>query len=1387
MLKISILKIEDPGCFWGRILKGFGVLSESPEEYQKLHDQMNLFYHEVHQDIDKIKPASLEQGQICIVYSIELKSWCRAFVESLFLSTDGYHAMCFLVDKAERVVVKADDVRAPVEKFMSLPYWAKKFRLSGVQPVTLLVDICNEKAGLIPATRWDSAAIQYFINIVQGSTLTEAMLRIIEGDSFGVELYLTINNEKICVNDDLVIKKFACYLSSTEKNKASTQQSEDDDNFEPEMSPCQLSLPTMDLHKESRSPAEILWPGFMQGSTLKQVSVRREHVNPVVVKQDKDPAVPEIPVQVEMCPVIERKTIKSDPQDEYRRTIENLTEKSKIMDLSSPNCNLRSELVVKELDTQNGYKENMENITEDADQIDLKRSASKNLESDETALREECTCDRNINASKDIDEELAKARLLQFLNPDPLNSGSEPLMHTQGILESRSGVFLHSVTRISPCTSLDTAPITDNLKKALIRHKYQGPNLPEAYCWPAIARGCDTVLISHSGKDPLSYIPPFLTFLQLSSVYSSLLSRTGPIAVVLCPGWQKAQYVFDTLEEYKLFQPLNPMLILVGLGKEEAKNVKILKGCQIIVTTPKSLVRLLAHHCFLFLRLCHLVFDEVDVLFSRASEQMSAILEHFKKAATSEERVSLPQQIIAVGDRWNKQIRDLVKEYMSDPCVVITIMEEAALYGNVHQVILVCLDCEKISVLLSALDFTPDIFQKTLIFTDSAKEADHVFKAVSNTSAFCLKVHEGLTYRFDFVMEQWRKEIGFGTHIILVLTNDCMKALGITDATCIVHFSFPSTPKMFGSRLCSMSENFRNLVEQNTLEQEFSNAKSVLLLSEKNAGHVTGVLRYFEHADVKLPPELTHFAEGVLMAKEEQKSGRPLCKYLKCFGFCSTPAPTRERQVPDQSTGIAGACDSRICSDRHFVRPEQETQPHPSCGTISVLPLYVVNASCYFGRIVSKKEDLYSSLAADMAEYYACNLQGVKEITKGGLYGIKEGTVYHRVQALDIPEKGDCLFYSISVRFIDEGRAGEVREHQLLCLPSEFQSLPPQAVEFIVCRVKPIDNEIEWNPKVSRHINQKIKGVQHEAKIVLRLGNTIWVDPMIRVTKLANLRTYINEYNIRSEIIGTGMGTDNPEHVALLRQLCLREGLGQVVETQQEINLESSTASSVQNTVNSSDELAAVSSDDCNSTPSEGKDSNQQESLSVSYLSSDHEDVSLGNCVPALANPFPVKITGDLKPTSKIREAVLHKNRLHPEVQWFQKEDSVIINIKIQNPHAHECEFFSDRVTFSALVDDKLYCADLELHDRILEDKSTCAIKCNEPVITLIKEKKGVWQRLLQHKNTCVTLDFDHFDDLEEEEEVMFCNGGDTTAKYASSLPDEEGCYVYSDGESDSD
>lgn len=66
---------------------------------------------------------------------------------------------------------------------------------------------------------------------------------------------------------------------------------------------------------------------------------------------------------------------------------------------------------------------------------------------------------------------------------------------------------------------------------------------------------------------------------------------------------------------------------------------------------------------------------------------MFAILDNFKKNMEVEERESAPHQIVAVGVNWNRHIEHLIKEFMNDPYIVITAMEEAALYGCVQQVL----------------------------------------------------------------------------------------------------------------------------------------------------------------------------------------------------------------------------------------------------------------------------------------------------------------------------------------------------------------------------------------------------------------------------------------------------------------------------------------------------------------------------------------------------------------------------------------------------------------------------------------------------------------------------------------------------------------------------
>ncbi|XP_069919365.1 putative ATP-dependent RNA helicase TDRD12 [Oryctolagus cuniculus] len=1263
MLEVLVLKVEDPDCFWV-IIKGCSPFLDHEVDYQKLNSAMNDFYNSMCKDIE-IKPLMLEEGQVCVVYCPELRCWCRAVIKSIMSSADHYLAECFLVDFAS--------IRVAVESFMQLPYRAKKFRLYCMKPVTLHIDFCEDSAEIVPAKKWDSAAVQYFQNVLKATTQVEAKLCAVEEDTFEVYLYVTIKNEKVCVNDDLVAKNFACYVSPMEKQQLDS-----------------VEKPRLNMNSASSkklNPALTLWPMFLQGKYFQRMedshglnllthSLQHTRCKDVVGDLEPTAAVLDKDVNCNMD------SLRDSPKKKSEK-------KQQCLSLKDENKCIES----------SAYWPTKRGITIYADP-DIPATSASSQKPNEKPL---CLAEK-----KDYDEKNGCVKLLQFLNPDPLRAdGISDLQQLQKLKSAVQPPVAVLWNRIEPCLTIDTSPLSADLKKTLQRNKYPGPSHTESYSWPPIARGCDVVVISHCGNDPLLYLPPVLTILQTGGCYKSLPSRNGPLAVIVCPGWKKAQLTFELLEDYsKSSRPLHPMLLTIGLHKDEAKNLKLPRGCDVIVTTPQSLLRLLTDQSLLFLRLCHLVLDEVEVLFSEANEQMLAILDNFKKNIDVEERESAPHQIVAVGVHWNKHIAHLIREFLNDPCVVITAMEEAALYGNVQQVVHLCLESGKTSTLLQVLDFIPSQTQKTLIFTCSVAEADMVSKVVESNSIFCLKMHKEMVFNLKSVLEQWKKRLSSGSHIVLALTDDCIPLLAITDATCVIHFSFPSSPKVFGGRLYCMSDHFQNLTEQGSpAEQGDRKTKSVLLLTERNASHAMGVLRYLERADAKVPSELYEFTAGVLEAKEDKKATSPLCPYLKAFGFCK---------------------DQRICPDRHHINPEMDmprklsNQALPVSGYIKVIPFYVSNATNYFGRIIDKYLDLFATLNAEMNEYFkdSSNKTAVEKVEKCGLYGLAEKTLFHRVQVLEMSQKEDtCVLNSVLVRFVDEGRTGLVPREQLWRLPEQFCTLPPQAVEFVVCRVKPADNEVEWNPKVTRYIHNKIVGKLHDAKVMLALGNTVWVDPMVHVTKLSNLKTSVIDYNVRAEILSMGMGVDNSAHVERLKKLYEEAKMPAFEE-------------------HLTQTPTAPSPEDAASLHSQQGAGGAEGGADAETSAEDPKPETLS------AN------TGDA-PISKPPQP--HVKSFHPQIKWFQKDDVVILKIQVRNVKDYRCKYFRDRVVFSAWVGDKFYRADLELQGSIRKDSCRCVIRNDEPVITLAKERREPWRGLLRHRNPNVAFDFDHWEECEED------------------------------------
>ncbi|NWZ99770.1 DDX17 helicase, partial [Nesospiza acunhae] len=870
--------------------------------------------------------------------------------------------------------------------------------------------------------------------------------------------------------------------------------------------------------------------------------------------------------------------------------------------------------------------------------------------------------------------------------------------------------FVFLSKKIEPSSVLETAPLFDGLKKELVQNKFSGPTFTQSYCWPPVAGGCDVVAISHEGDDPLLYMPPVLTLLQESD-YQGLPNMSGvciywtrePVTtLILCPGWKKAQLVFDLLKTYgKGCRHLHPMLITLGQNKKAASQMEI-RGCEVVVTTTYNLLRLLEHNPGLLCRLCHLVLDEIEVLFSDTSEQVFTILDCYKKASAWAQG-NLPRQIIAVGTQWNKHITPLIKEFMNDPHIVITVIEEAAIFGNVQQMVQPCINSNRTAELIKILDFTQKNLQKVVVFTDSVTEVEMIHKALKSNSIVSLKKHKESKCNAECVLERWRKMHSSGTPAVLVLTDDCLHSLGITDATWVIHFSFPS-PAVFGQRLQSISDNFCPGIKDSAVDQEDTKTKSVILLTENSSCHAPEIFYYLKHAEAEIPEELYDLTARMQESEEDEKFSRPLCASLKTFGIC------RKRTE---------------CPDRHQINLSIDTAQNMAAEMIetpervTILPLFIVHATKYFGRIVRKQKDQYTALAKEMNDYFRVpgHRISVNTVEKSVFYGLRERAICHRVQVVETPAKDEENVYKVTIQYIDEGRTSQVNSDQLLHLPVKFQSLPPQAVEIIVCRVKPIDNEVEWNPKVTDHINHKIKGKVHHAKVVQTLGKTVWVDPMVGVTHLPTMRMWINEYNIGSEILSTGLGTDNPEHVGEIQKLC-----AQIPVVDHGQSLEPFT---------------------------------KEDTADLEEVSSPQDPSIQENSAESCNSPkmfLDVFFSDGVVQTEEAEDSTVHQQKgCHPPIKWFQDDVSVTLKVQILRATDCRCEFCGEKVTFSAYSEGKLYVADLELYQSIIAEKSTCVIKDTEAVILLVKEKKGKWCKLLKNKNVHVSLDFQCWEESEDE------------------------------------
>ncbi|XP_052233874.1 putative ATP-dependent RNA helicase TDRD12 isoform X2 [Dreissena polymorpha] len=700
-------------------------------------------------------------------------------------------------------------------------------------------------------------------------------------------------------------------------------------------------------------------------------------------------------------------------------------------------------------------------------------------------------------------------------------------------------VLIHGGPRPRPSITIHGSRFNPDIITAFEQYGFAAPTIVQAYSWPIVRKGRHLVMISPSGTGKtLAYLYPLLDYLSVPERYREIRKNgMGAFVIILTLTWENAEKVHYEITKHEECNKGLTTLLVHGGGMEEKKLCELINGCDILISTPPCLKRIIMKKCTNLRRLCHLVLDDADQLLERFRKEISFLIEDYNMVISSEmEQYSCPRQILAFSSHWNHSIEEFMKNALNEPVLVITSHSEAAIYGKVKHVPHMCRHDNRLQTVVNIVENLPGannssnsskhVKEKTIIFSSSKSDLFLVFHALKSLSHYCMMVHP------DMDLDQ-ALQVAQQTNLpLLVCTDKYVSEMRISDATCVIHFDIPNSKTEFSNRLGCMRDYF----------QDFSRPKkhpvqtvSHLIITEECRNQARNLNELLVRSNSPQSMELQDFMAGIIQAREENE-GRDLCNQVLAYGTCR---------------------DKWRCKFRHIVVPEVDIEPNsdwiPNEGEVKVLVTHIIDASHYYARILGVRrreggqlEDMsarFSDLQLSLGQWFSKLTNQKRHTTPfiGEVCGYQENNIFFRVQILDLMdmnchEKGAATMEA-KVRFVDIGREAVVEAFKLYELPEHLKSVPHQAVEVFVGRVKPVDKDIKWTHTASKFAHEELHRKELEGKIVLCVGYRLWLDPLVLRFRLTETRVFVNKFAVHTALIKKGLADENRNHLERLFRL----------------------------------------------------------------------------------------------------------------------------------------------------------------------------------------------------------------------------------------------------------
>jgi len=317
------------------------------------------------------------------------------------------------------------------------------------------------------------------------------------------------------------------------------------------------------------------------------------------------------------------------------------------------------------------------------------------------------------------------------------------------------------------------------------------PTPIQAQCWPIIASGRDIIGIAETGSGKtLAFSLPALAHMLYRYDNPVKGIPANPIMLVLSPTRELAMQTQVVMEQAGKACEIRSVCCYGGVPKWEQKRI-LRWGVEVVVATPGRLKDLVQMGCVSLAGISYLVLDEADRMLDQGFEDdIREII-----GMTHKER-----QTCLFSATWPEAIRNLAREFLTDPVKVTVGSDALSANKKIKQVIEVIDENDKDEKLMKVLQkyTNTETKNRMIIFVLKKVEAYDVEDQLWHKGFKVGSIHGD---KSQWEREQALKQFKNGSINLLVATDVAARGLDIPDVEFVINYSFPLTIEDYVHRI----------------------------------------------------------------------------------------------------------------------------------------------------------------------------------------------------------------------------------------------------------------------------------------------------------------------------------------------------------------------------------------------------------------------------------------------------------------------------------------------------------------------------------------------------------------------------------------------------------